>query len=251
MNFQMYKLDLEKAKESEIKLPTFTGSSKKLDNSRKTSISASLTTLKPLTVWNTTNCGKCLKRWEYQTTLPASGETSMQVTMQQFRTRHGTTEWFKTGKGVCQGCILPPCLFNCSAQHNMQNARLGEPQAGIKMARRNINNFRYAGNTTLMAESKEELKSFLMKIKEESKKAGLKLNIQRGEDNPLQYACLENPHGQRSMTGCSPWGHKESDTMSDSAQLSGNQNTFQAYLCISSAPTIESIISPWNLSSFH
>ena len=172
-NFQMLKLDLEKAKKSEIKLPTFTGSSKKLDNSRKTSISASLTTLKPLTVWNTTNCGKCLKRWEYQTTLPASGETSMQVTMQQFRTRHGTTEWFKTGKGVCQGCILPPCLFNCSAQHNMQNARLGEPQAGIKMARRNINNFRYAGNTTLMAESKEELKSFLMKVKEESEKVGL------------------------------------------------------------------------------
>ena len=175
----------------------------------------------------------------------------MQVTMQQFRTRHGTTEWFKTGKGVCQGYMLSPYLFNFYADYAMQNASLDESQAGIKIVRRNINNLRYVDDNPLMAESKEELKSFLMKIKEESKKAGLKLNIQRGEDNPLQYACLENPHGQRSMTGCSPWGHKESDTMSDSAQLSGNQNTFQAYLCISSAPTIESIISPWNLSSFH
>ena len=79
----MYKLDLEKAEESEIKLRTFTGSLKKPENSRKTSTSASLTTLTPFSVWNTTNCGKCLKRWEYQTTLPASGETSMQVKMQQ------------------------------------------------------------------------------------------------------------------------------------------------------------------------
>ena len=167
------------------------------------------------------------------------------------RTRQGTMDWFKIGKQVCQGCVLPPCLFNSYAQHNMQNARLDEPQAGIKMAGRNINNFRYADNTTLMAESEEELKSFLMKIKEESKKAGLKLNIQRGEDNPLQYSCLENPHGQRSLAGCSPWGHKQSDTMSDLAQLSGNQKAFQAYLCISPAPMLESTISPWNLSSFH
>ena len=95
------------------------------------------------------------------------------------RTRHGTTDWFKIGKGVCQVCVLPPCLFNLYAQHIMQNARLDEPEAGIKMVRRNINNFRYADNTTLMAESKEELKSFLMKIKEESEEAGLKLNIQK------------------------------------------------------------------------
>ena len=166
-------------------------------------------------------------------------------------TRHGTMDWFKIGKEVCQGCVLPPCLFNSYAQHNMQNARLDEPQAGIKMDGRNINNFRYVDNTTLMAESEEELKSFLMKIKEESKKAGLKLNILRREDNPLQYSCLENPHGQRSLVGCSPWGHKQSDTMSDLAQLSGNQKTFQAYLCISPAPMLESTISPWNLSSFH
>ena len=95
------------------------------------------------------------------------------------RTRHGTTDWFKIGKGVCQVCVLPPCLFNLYAQHIMQNVRLDEPEAGIKMARRNINNFRYADNTTLMAESEEELKSFLMKIKEESEEAGLKLNIQK------------------------------------------------------------------------
>ena len=94
----MYKLDLEKAEESEIKLPTFTGSLKKLENSRKTSTSASLTTLTPLTVWNTTNCGKCLKRWEYQTTLPASGETSMQSKMQQLVPDMGQWTGSKLGK---------------------------------------------------------------------------------------------------------------------------------------------------------
>ena len=93
------------------------------------------------------------------------------------RTRHGTTNWFKIGKGVCQGCILLSCLFNFCAVYTMQNARLDEVQAGIKIYRRNINNLRYADDTTLMAESKEELKSLLMKVKEESEKAGLKLNI--------------------------------------------------------------------------
>ena len=89
------------------------------------------------------------------------------------RTRHGTTEWFQIGKGVRQGCILSPCLFNLNAEYIMQNAGLYEAQAGIKVARRNINNLRYADDTTLMAESKEELKSFLMKVKEESEKAAL------------------------------------------------------------------------------
>ena len=95
------------------------------------------------------------------------------------RTGHGTTDWFQIGKGVCQGCILSPCLFNLYAEYIMRNARLGEAQAGIKIARRNINNFRYADNTTLMAESEEDLKSLLMTVKEESKKVGLKLNIQK------------------------------------------------------------------------
>ena len=95
------------------------------------------------------------------------------------RTRHGTMDWFKLGKGVHQGCILSHCLFNLYAEYIMWNARLDEAQAGIKISRRNINNFRYADDTTLMAESKEELKSLLMKVKEECKKANLKLNIQK------------------------------------------------------------------------
>ena len=95
------------------------------------------------------------------------------------RTRHGTIAWFQIGKGVHQGCILSPCLFNFYAEYIMQNAGLNEAQAGIKIAARNINNLRYADDTTLMAESEEELKSLLMKVKEEKEKAGLKLNIQK------------------------------------------------------------------------
>ena len=95
------------------------------------------------------------------------------------RTGHGTTDWFLIGKGVHQGCILSPCLFNFYAEFIMWNARLDEAQAGIKIAGRNINNLRYADDTTLMAESEEELKSLLMKVKETSKKVDLKLNIQK------------------------------------------------------------------------
>ena len=95
------------------------------------------------------------------------------------RTGHGTMDWFKIGKGVHQGCMLSPCLFNLHAENIMQNAGLDEAQAGIKIPRRNINNLRYADDTTLMEESKKELKSLLMKVKEESEKAGLKLNIQK------------------------------------------------------------------------
>ena len=94
------------------------------------------------------------------------------------RTGHGT-DWFQIGKGICQGCILSPCLFNLYAEYIMRIAGLEEEQAGIKIARRNINNLRYAYDTTLMAESEEELKSLLMKVKVESKKVGLKLNIQK------------------------------------------------------------------------
>ena len=95
------------------------------------------------------------------------------------RTGHGTTDWFQIAKGVHQGCILSPCLFNFSAEYIMRNAGLEETQAGIKIARRNINSLRYADDITLMAESEEELKSLLMKVKEESEKVGLKLNIQK------------------------------------------------------------------------
>ena len=94
------------------------------------------------------------------------------------RTEYGTSDWFHIGKGVCQGCILSPCLFNFYAEYIMRNAGLDEAQSGIKIARRNISNLRYAHDTTLMAES-EELKSLLMKVKEESEKASLKLNIQK------------------------------------------------------------------------
>ena len=95
----------------------------------------------------------------------------------QIRTGHGTTDWFQIGKGVHQSCVLLPCLFNFYAEYIMQNCRLDEAQAGIKIARRNINDLRYTDDTTLMAESEEELKSLLMKVKEESEKVGLKLNI--------------------------------------------------------------------------
>ena len=95
------------------------------------------------------------------------------------RTGHGTTDWFQIRKGVHQGCILSPCLFNLYAEYIMRNAGLGEAQAGIKIAGKNINNIRYADDTTLMAESEEELKSLMMKVKEESEKVGLKLNIQK------------------------------------------------------------------------
>uniref|UniRef100_A0A8B9WP62 RNA-directed DNA polymerase n=1 Tax=Bos mutus grunniens TaxID=30521 RepID=A0A8B9WP62_BOSMU len=100
------------------------------------------------------------------------------------RTGHGTTDWFQIGKGVHQACILSPCLFNVYAEYIMRNAGLEEAQAGIKIAGRNINNIRYADDTTLMAESEEELKSLLMKVKEESKKVGLKLNIQKTKIMP-------------------------------------------------------------------
>ena len=95
------------------------------------------------------------------------------------RTGHETIDWFQIGKGVHQGSILSPCLFNSHAEYIVWNARLGEAHAGIKIAGRNINNLRYADDTTLMAESEEELKSLLLKVKEESEKAGLKLNIQK------------------------------------------------------------------------
>ena len=102
------------------------------------------------------------------------------------RTGHGATDWFQIGKEVRQGYILSPCLFNLNAEYIMQNVRLDEAQAGIKTARRNINNLRYADDTTIMAESKKEIKSLLMNVKEESQKAGLKLNTQK---NKIMVSC--------------------------------------------------------------
>src|SRR5574341_492137 len=103
----------------------------------------------------------------------------MQVRKPQVRTGHGTTDWFQIREGVRQGCILSPCFFNFYVDYIMRNAGLEEAQAGIKIARRNINNLRYADDTTLMAESEEELKGLLMKVKAESEKVGLELDIQK------------------------------------------------------------------------
>ena len=127
----MFKLDLGKAGEPEIKLPTSIGSQKKQGNSRKKSTSASLTTLMPVTVSITTNCGKFLKRWEYQTTLPASWEDLYAGQEAKVRTGHGTTDWFKMRKGVCHSCILSPCLFSRVQdagwmKHKLESRLLGE-----------------------------------------------------------------------------------------------------------------------------
>ena len=166
----MFNLDLEKAEKAEVKLPKSIGSEKKQKKSRKTSVS--LTMLKPLTVWITTNYGKFFKRWEYQTTLPASWEICMQVKKQQLEPDMGK----QTGsnvKGIHQCCILSPCLFNVYADYIKRKTGLDESQDGTKTVWRNINNFRYKGDTTLMAESKEELKGLLIKVKNESEKADL------------------------------------------------------------------------------
>ena len=171
----MCNLDLERAEEPEIKLPISVGSSKKQKSSRKTSISALLTMPKPLTVWTTTNW-KILQEMgipDHLTCLLRNVYANQEATV---RAGHGT-DGFQNGKGVPQGCILSPCLFNLYAEYIMRNAGLDE--AGLKIARRNINILRYADDTTLMAESEEEIKSFLMKMKEESEKVGLKLNIQK------------------------------------------------------------------------
>ena len=152
----MFKLVSEKAEEPEIKLPTSAGSWKKQKSSRKTSISALLTMPKPLTVWITINCGKFFKMGipDYPTCLLRHLYVGQKATV---RIGHGTTDWFQIGKGVRQGCILSPCLFNFYAEYIMRNAGLEESQAEIKIAGRNINNLRYADDTTLMAESEEEL----------------------------------------------------------------------------------------------
>ena len=158
-------------------MPTSAGLLEKQESSRKTSISGLSTMAQPLIVWVTTNYGKLLEMGipDYLTCLLRNLYVGQEATVV---TGHGTTKWFQIGKGVHQGCILSPCLFNFYAEYIMRNAGLEEAQAGIKIAGRNINNLRYADDITLMAESEKELKSLLMKVKEESEKVGLKLNIQ-------------------------------------------------------------------------
>ena len=159
----------------EIKLLTSAGSWKKQESSRKTSISALLTMPKPLTVWVTINW-KILKEMGIPDHLSCPVRNLYEGQKATVRTGHGTY-WFQIGKGVCQGCILSPFLFNFYAEYIMRNTGLDEAQAGIKIGRRNINSLRYADDTTLMVKSKEELKKLLIRVKDKSEKPGLRLNI--------------------------------------------------------------------------
>ena len=175
----MFKLDLEKAEEPEIKLPKSAGSSKKAREFQKNIYFCFIDYAKAFDCVDHNKLWKILKEMgipDYLTCLLRHLYADQEATV---RTGHGTRDWFQIGKRICQGCILSPCLFNLYAEYIMRNAGLEEAQAGIKIARRNINNLRYADDTTLMAESEEGLKSFLMNVKEESAKVGLKLNIQK------------------------------------------------------------------------
>ena len=184
VNFQMFKLNLEKAEEPEIKFPISAVSSTKQESSRKISISALLTLTKPFDCVDHNKLWKILKEMEipdYLTCLLRNLYAGQEATVSNscsMYTGHGTTHWFQTGKGAHQGCVLSPCLFNLYAKYTMQNAEMDEAQAGIKIAGRNINNLRYADDTTLMA-GRKELKSLLMKVKKENEKVGLKLSIQK------------------------------------------------------------------------
>ena len=170
-------LVLEKAEEPEIKLPTSAGSSKKQESARKTSISA-LLTAKDFDCVDHNKLWKILEEMgipNHLTCLLRNLYAGQEATV---RTGHGTTDWFQIGKELCQGCMLSLYLFNLYTEYIMRNSGLEEAQAGIKIAGRNINNLRYADDTTLMAESEEELTGLLVKVKEESGKVGLKLSIQ-------------------------------------------------------------------------
>ena len=149
----------------------------------------------------TTNCGKFFKRMgtpDHLTCLLRNLYAGQEATV---RTEHGTTDWFQIGKGERQGCILSPCLFNFYAEYIMRNARMEEAQAEIKISGRNTNNLRYADDTTLMAESEEELKSLLMKMKEESEKVGLKLNIQKLRSWHRSHHFMANRWGNSGNSG--------------------------------------------------
>ena len=174
----MFKLFLEKAEEPEIKLPTSAGSLEKGREFQKNIYFCSIDYAKAFDCVDHEKLRKILKEMgipDHLTWLLRNLYAGQEATV---RTGHGTTDCFQIGKGVNQGCILSPCLFNLYAEYIMRNVGLEEAQAGIKIAGRNINNLRYADDTTLMAES-EELKSLLMKVKVESEKVGLKLNIQK------------------------------------------------------------------------
>ena len=176
----MFKLVLKKAEEPEIKISNIRWIMEKAREFQKNISFCFIDYALPLTVWITINW-KILKQMgipDHLTCLLRNQYAGQEATV---RTRHRKTDWFPIGKGVRQGCILSPCLFNLYSEHIVRNAGLDEGQAGIKIkiAGRNINNLRYADDTTFMAESEEELKSLLMKVKEESEKVGLKVSIQK------------------------------------------------------------------------
>ena len=175
-NFQVYKLDLEKVQGPDTKLPTSAWNIEKAREFQKNI--CFIDYVKAFNCVDHNKLRKILKEMEIPDHLTCLLQNLYAGQEATVRTRHGTTDWFQIGKGVHQGCTLSPCLFNLYAEYIMWNAGLDEAQAGIKIARRNINNLRYADDTTLMAESKEELKSLLTKVKEESEKAD-KLNIQK------------------------------------------------------------------------
>ena len=186
MNFQMFKLILEKAEEPEIKLPTSFGSLKKQGSSRKKKKTENITKniyfcfngyAKIFDCVDNNKLWKILKEMGipgHLTCLLRNLYVGQEATV---RAGHGTIIWFQIRKGVCQSCILSPCLFNFYAEYIMRNAGLEEAQARIKISGRNINILKYTDDTTLISESEEELKSLLMKVKEESEKVCLKLNI--------------------------------------------------------------------------
>ena len=174
----MYKLGLQKAEEPEIKLSTFTEAWRKQE-SQKNIYFCFINYTKAFDCMNRNKLWKILIEMgipDHLIYLLRNLYAGQEATL---KTGHGTTDRFQIGKAIHQGCILSTCLFNFCAEYIMRNAGLEETQAGIKIAGRNINHLRYADDTTLMAESEEELKSLLMKVKEESEKVGLKLNIQK------------------------------------------------------------------------
>ena len=162
----MFKLVLEKAEEPETKLPNICWIMEKAREFQKNMYFCFIDHIKAFDCVDHNKLWKILRKMglpDHLTCLLRNLYAGQEATV---RIEHGTTDWFQIAKGVCQGCILSPCLFNFYAEYNMRNAGLEEAQAGIKIARRNINSLRYADDTTLMAESEEKLKSLLMKVKE-------------------------------------------------------------------------------------
>ena len=178
MNFQIFKLVLEKAAKPEIKLPTSAESSKSKRVPEKHYF-CFIEYAKAFDCVDHNKLWKILKETEIPDNLTCFLRNLYAGQEATVRTGCGTTDWFQIGKGVRQGCTLSLYLFNLHAEYILQNAGLDEAQAGIKIARRNISNLRHADDTTFMAESEEELKSLLMKVKEENEKVGLKLNNQK------------------------------------------------------------------------